>query len=175
MTAIPRESRCKLTGMPTTLMPIRSRTGSPRSCTTGQPANRRRARRRPTVRTFSPSPAWSPASIQSTMRAAFATYAHDREAASIRRCWSTWNVLCAFLYNRRAVGRQPHATDSAGLNCPRACPRPSPVPPWRRCWRLSPRTVTPSAEPTGPNTISPSSSPRCWPVCPPKSSASPCG
>jgi integrase/recombinase XerC len=33
-----------------------------------------------------------------TMRTAFAAYARDHEAASIRRCWSTWNVLCTFLY-----------------------------------------------------------------------------
>ena len=33
-----------------------------------------------------------------TMRQAFSAYARDHEAASIRRCWSTWNVLCAFLY-----------------------------------------------------------------------------
>jgi integrase/recombinase XerC len=33
-----------------------------------------------------------------SMRAAFAAYAHDHEAASIRRCWSSWNVLCTFLY-----------------------------------------------------------------------------
>jgi integrase/recombinase XerC len=32
------------------------------------------------------------------MRAAFAAYADDHEAASIRRCWSSWNVLCTFLY-----------------------------------------------------------------------------
>ena len=32
------------------------------------------------------------------MRAAFAAYASTHEPASIRRCWSTWNVLCDFLY-----------------------------------------------------------------------------
>ena len=32
------------------------------------------------------------------MRTAFAGYAWDHEVASIRRCWSTWNVLCTFLY-----------------------------------------------------------------------------
>lgn len=32
------------------------------------------------------------------MRTAFAAYAHDHEAASIRRCWSSWDVLCTFLY-----------------------------------------------------------------------------
>jgi hypothetical protein len=31
-----------------------------------------------------------------SMRTAFAAYARDHEAASIRRCWSTWNVLCTF-------------------------------------------------------------------------------
>ncbi|MDT5057310.1 MAG: hypothetical protein QOJ56_482 [Mycobacterium sp.] len=31
-----------------------------------------------------------------SMRQAFAAYARDHEAASIRRCWSTWNVLCTF-------------------------------------------------------------------------------
>ena len=31
------------------------------------------------------------------MRTAFAAYANTHEPASIRRCWSTWNALCAFL------------------------------------------------------------------------------
>jgi hypothetical protein len=35
---------------------------------------------------------------KNSMREAFATYAQVHEAASIRRCWSTWNVLCIFLY-----------------------------------------------------------------------------
>ena len=35
-----------------------------------------------------------------SMRSAFAAYARDHEAASIRRCWSTSNVLCTFLYTR---------------------------------------------------------------------------
>jgi integrase/recombinase XerC len=29
-----------------------------------------------------------------SMRTAFARYAEIHEATSIRRCWSTWNVLC---------------------------------------------------------------------------------
>ena len=29
-----------------------------------------------------------------TVRTAFAQYAKTHEAATIRRCWSTWNVLC---------------------------------------------------------------------------------
>lgn len=35
---------------------------------------------------------------EDSIRTAFAAYAHDHEAASIRRCWSSWNVLCTFLY-----------------------------------------------------------------------------
>jgi site-specific recombinase XerC len=34
------------------------------------------------------------------MRTAFAAYADSHEAASIRRCWSTWNTLCAFPLHR---------------------------------------------------------------------------
>ena len=30
-----------------------------------------------------------------SMRQAFAAYADSHEAASIRRCWSTWNTLCS--------------------------------------------------------------------------------
>ena len=41
------------------------------------------------------------------MRTAFATYARDHEAASIRRCWSTWNVLCAFLYTSELLMANP--------------------------------------------------------------------
>jgi site-specific recombinase XerD len=42
-----------------------------------------------------------------SMRAAFAAYAHDHEAASIRRCWSTWNVLCTFLYTGELLAANP--------------------------------------------------------------------
>jgi integrase/recombinase XerC len=42
-----------------------------------------------------------------SMRAAFATYARDHEAASIRRCWSTWNVLCTFLYTSELLSANP--------------------------------------------------------------------
>ena len=42
-----------------------------------------------------------------SMRAAFATYAKDHEAASIRRCWSTWNVLCTFLYTGEQLTANP--------------------------------------------------------------------
>jgi integrase/recombinase XerC len=42
-----------------------------------------------------------------SMRPAFAAYAHDHEAASIRRCWSTWNVLCTFLYTGEQLAANP--------------------------------------------------------------------
>jgi integrase/recombinase XerC len=42
-----------------------------------------------------------------SMRTAFAAYAHDHEAASIRRCWSTWNVLCTFLYTGEQLAANP--------------------------------------------------------------------
>jgi integrase/recombinase XerC len=42
-----------------------------------------------------------------SMRQAFAAYARDHEAASIRRCWSTWNVLCTFLYTGEQLPANP--------------------------------------------------------------------
>ena len=42
-----------------------------------------------------------------SMRTAFAAYARDHEAASIRRCWSTWNVLCTFLYTGELLAANP--------------------------------------------------------------------
>ena len=42
-----------------------------------------------------------------SMRHAFAGYARDHEAASIRRCWSTWNVLCTFLYTGEQLAANP--------------------------------------------------------------------
>jgi integrase/recombinase XerC len=42
-----------------------------------------------------------------TMRAAFAAYASTHEPASIRRCWSTWNVLCDFLYTAELIPANP--------------------------------------------------------------------
>ena len=44
---------------------------------------------------------------QDSMRTAFAAYARDHEAASIRRCWSTWNVLCTFLYTGEVLAANP--------------------------------------------------------------------
>jgi integrase/recombinase XerC len=42
-----------------------------------------------------------------SMRAAFAQYAETHEAASIQRCWSTWNVLCTFLYTSELIAANP--------------------------------------------------------------------
>lgn len=50
-----------------------------------------------------------------SMRTAFATYARDHEAASIRRCWSTWNVSCTFLY----TGEQLAANPMQLVGCPK--------------------------------------------------------
>jgi site-specific recombinase XerD len=41
------------------------------------------------------------------MRAAFAAYADNHEPASIRRCWSTWNTLCAFLFTSELIEYNP--------------------------------------------------------------------
>lgn len=50
----------------------------------------------------------SPADItRDSMRTAFAAFAADHEAASIRRCWSTWNVLCTFLYTNELLAANP--------------------------------------------------------------------
>lgn len=50
----------------------------------------------------------SPADItRDSMRTAFAAFAADHEAASIRRCWSTWNVLCTFLYTNEILAANP--------------------------------------------------------------------
>ncbi|MCW2688113.1 MAG: site-specific recombinase XerD, partial [Mycobacterium sp.] len=42
-----------------------------------------------------------------TMRTAFAQYAETHEAATIQRCWSTWNVLSTFLYTSELIAANP--------------------------------------------------------------------
>ena len=42
-----------------------------------------------------------------TMRSAFAQYAKTHEAATIQRCWSTWNVLCTFFYTSELIVANP--------------------------------------------------------------------
>jgi integrase/recombinase XerC len=41
------------------------------------------------------------------MRSAFSTFAQTHEAATIRRGWSTWNVLCTFLYTSEELDANP--------------------------------------------------------------------
>ena len=42
-----------------------------------------------------------------SMRSAFSAYARRHEPASIRRCWSTWNVLCNFLFTCELIAANP--------------------------------------------------------------------
>lgn len=41
------------------------------------------------------------------LRPAFAAYANTHSAASIRRCWSTWNSLCTFLFTAELLDSNP--------------------------------------------------------------------
>jgi integrase/recombinase XerC len=63
-----------------------------------------------------------------SVRAAFAAYASTREPASIRRCWSTWNVLCDFLYTGELIpaNLMPFVgRPKAAKTLPRSLPRPA--------------------------------------------------
>ena len=52
--------------------------------------------------------ALTPRSItKDTMRQAFAAYADSHAAASIRRCWSTWNTLCSYLFTADLLRANP--------------------------------------------------------------------
>lgn len=60
------------------------------------------------------------------MRGAFAVYASGHEAASVRRCWSTWNVLCTFLYTNEQLAANPMqlvGRPKLAKTLPRALPR----------------------------------------------------
>lgn len=37
------------------------------------------------------------------LKAAFGLFAKNHSAASVRRCWSTWNTLCTYLYSEEEV------------------------------------------------------------------------
>lgn len=63
-----------------------------------------------------------------SIRAAFAAYATEHEAASIRRCWSTWNVLCTFLYTGEELAANPMplvGRPKLTKSLPKALPRPA--------------------------------------------------
>ena len=79
-------------------------------------------------------PADSPAAIaladmtRDNMRAAFAAYASTHQAASIRRCWSTWNVLCDFLYSAELIPANPMrfvGRPKPPKTIPRSLPQPA--------------------------------------------------
>ena len=62
------------------------------------------------------------------MRAAFAAYAATHEPASIRRCWSTWNMLCQFLYTAELIPANPMSfvgRPTAAKTLPRSLPQPA--------------------------------------------------
>ncbi len=42
-----------------------------------------------------------------TVRVAFARFAHTHAPASIRRCWSTWNIICTYLYTADRIVANP--------------------------------------------------------------------
>jgi site-specific recombinase XerD len=63
-----------------------------------------------------------------SMRAAFAAYAATHEPASIRRCWSTWNVLCDFLYTAELIAANPMpfvGRPKPAKTLPRSLPQPA--------------------------------------------------
>jgi site-specific recombinase XerD len=63
-----------------------------------------------------------------TMRAAFAVYASTHEPASIRRYWSTWNVLCDFLYTAELIPANPMrfvGRPKPPKTLPRSLPQPA--------------------------------------------------
>ena len=65
---------------------------------------------------------------KNNMRAAFAAYAAAHEPASIRRCWSTWNVLCDFLYTAELIPANPMpfvGRPKAAKTLPRSLPQPA--------------------------------------------------
>ena len=37
------------------------------------------------------------------LKAAFGLFAKNHSAASVRRCWSTWNTLCTYVYSEEEV------------------------------------------------------------------------
>jgi integrase/recombinase XerC len=72
-------------------------------------------------------PALLPQSItKDSMRRAFAAYAESHEAASIRRCWSTWNTLCSYLFTGDILPANPMelvGRPKAAKTLPKSLPR----------------------------------------------------
>ncbi len=62
------------------------------------------------------------------MRRAFAAYAESHESASIRRCWSTWNTLCGFLFTADLLPANPMqlvGRPKPGRTLPKSLPPPA--------------------------------------------------
>ena len=62
------------------------------------------------------------------VRPAFATYAQGHAAASIRRCWSTWNTLCGYLFADNEIPANPMpliGRPRLAPTLPKALPTPS--------------------------------------------------
>jgi hypothetical protein len=76
--------------------------------------------------------ALTPRSItKDSMRQVFAAYAESHEAASIRRCWSTWNTLCCYLFTADLLPANP--MELVGRpKLAKALPKSLPSPPRRR-------------------------------------------
>lgn len=62
------------------------------------------------------------------MRQAFAVFAASRESASIRRCWSTWNTLCSYLFTAELLEANPMqfvGRPKVAKNLPKSLPAPA--------------------------------------------------
>ena len=112
----PYRPRFALMRIPRRRRPIPSLTGSTSSSTIARPADPQhaiKAYRQDFIAIATLVNGGNPAQLSVTditkesMRTAFAAYARDHEAASIRRCWSTWNVLCTFLYTSDQLAANP--------------------------------------------------------------------
>lgn len=56
------------------------------------------------------APMLTPADITTdTVRDAFSRYAPSRSPATVRRCWSSWNALCTFLFEEQIIDTNPMA------------------------------------------------------------------
>jgi integrase/recombinase XerC len=60
------------------------------------------------------------------MSQGFAAYAASHEAASIRRCWSTWNVLCGRLFTAELLSANPMALVVGRPKPAKTLPKPLP-------------------------------------------------
>jgi site-specific recombinase XerC len=88
------------------------------------------------------------------LQAAFAAYADAHEAASIRRCWSTWNTLCGFLYTGEFIGANPMPLIGRP-KVAKSLPRASEKARWLTCFERSTPPMRHLVAPTGPSATAP--------------------